>query len=459
VFCESLSGALITEFGGCFGLRPDPAMAELGQQIPQPRVERVLRQHLATEPMVELLFGARVTDIEQTHECATVRAVTAQGSALEIQADYVLGCDGASGLTRTSQGISFVGNSDLRPNFNMVFRAPTLHTDLPDAVQYWVVGAGTPGVIGRLDLDGLWWAIATGVDAESGNANPSALVHSLVGRAFEHDVLSTDPWTARMLVAERFRSERVFLVGEAAHLNPPWGGHGFNTCVGDAVNIAWKLAAVLQGWGHESLLETYELERRPIAEDTIEVAVANMATLSTDLAHAPQESLAESIQREKYAEFHSLGLVLGYTYAGSPITADDMEPVVADPYRYMPSTRPGGRLPHATLPDGSALFDHLGRGFTVVGRLHDAGESVAAFVEQADALGVPLNLVETPADYPQQNEYLLVRPDQHIAARANEIEDINLAAAVGRQQLGALAIPHHQQQSRRLAVHNQGENA
>ena len=127
-------------------------------------------------------------------------------------------------------------------------------------------------------------------------------------------MLASDPWLARMLVADRFAAGRVFLVGESAHVNPPWGGHGFNTSVGDAVNVAWKIAAVEHGWAAAALLASYEPERRRVIEQTVASAAANMRSLAHDL---PPD--AQAIQRAKRSEFHSLGLVLGYSYAGSPV--------------------------------------------------------------------------------------------------------------------------------------------
>jgi len=118
-------------------------------------------------------------------------------------------------------------------------------------------------------------------DPEAAAIELERAVHTLglVGTEIDAEVLGTDPWTARMLLADHYCSGRVFLAGDAAHLNPPWGGHGFNTGIGDAVNIGWKLAAVLGGWGGDGLLASYEAERRPVAERTIGEATANMSVL------------------------------------------------------------------------------------------------------------------------------------------------------------------------------------
>lgn len=440
VFCDSLVGGLVTEFDDCLGLSAtrQGLFAEAGQQIPQPFVEQVLRAHLAASDTVTTAFGDTVVGLEEADGSVRVHLRAGSGEPYDVEAQYVLGCDGPNSVVRQQLGVSYVGQSDPRPNFNVVFRAPGLTTDLPDAVQYWVVGGATPGVIGRLDpADGTWWAIAPGVSQDVGNATTARLVADLVGRPVEHEVLSTDPWTARMLIAETFASDRVFLVGESAHLNPPWGGHGYNTCVGDAVNIGWKLAAVLQGWGGRELLRSYEAERRPVAERTIGTAVDNMSSLATDIAAGAAESRADRIQRTKFAEFHSLGLTLGYSYAGSPVVQPGPPADWTDLTTYTPSDLPGGRLPHAWLDDGSSLYDHLGRGLTLVGPLQDDLDGVRRLRARTDAESVRLTLVEAPAGYPWADQFLLVRPDGHIACSSGYPDDIDVRRAVGRRTLAS----------------------
>jgi len=315
-FCESLAGARITDFDGAFGLIPgaDDRFAEAGQQVPQPVVEEVLREHLRGQVGTELRFGHAATALTQDRDGVTVTVRDEVGGQYAIRARYVLGCDGAGGVVREQAGARYLGRSDPRPNFNLVFRAPGLDTHLGPAVQYWVVGAATTGLIGRLDLAGTWWAIVPGVDAAYGTAHAAELIAGLAGAPVEHEVLATDPWTARMLIADRFADRRIFLVGESAHVNPPWGGHGFNTSVGDAVNIAWKIAAVTRGWAAEELLASYEPERRAVIEQTVASAAANMRAGADMLPRDPA-----AIQRAKRAEFFSLGLVLGYRdRAGGP---------------------------------------------------------------------------------------------------------------------------------------------
>jgi hypothetical protein len=310
-------------------------------------------------------------------------------------------------------------------------------------------------MVGRMDLADTWWAIIQGVDPQEDVApgDAAAMVRSLVGTDVDVDVVATDPWTARMLLAPQYSRRNIFLVGDAAHLNPPWGGHGFNTCVGDAANLAWKLAAVLQGWAGPELLDSYGLERRPVAARTIGDAAANGKALAYHFADprladdGPQGEAARQAAHEalavKQSEFDSLGLVLGYTYAGSPAVVPDGSPVPAEhPIRYVPSVSPGALLPHAWLQDGASLYSRLGRGFTL---LADAGalggvREDAAFAEVLEAgvrQGIPVTVAVvgpagdgTPLSGLWGAAAVLVRPDQHVAWRGSSAEAAAAALSV-----------------------------
>jgi len=295
-----------------------------------------------------------------------------------------------------------------------------------------------------MDLDDLWWAGVNGVAAETGQADPQALIRGLVGAEIDAEVLGTDPWTARMLLADRYRNGRVFLAGDAAHLNPPWGGHGFNTGIGDAVNIGWKLAAMLDGWGGDGLLASYEAERRPIAEQTIGEATANMSVLAPELSnhdldasglsgeHA-RRAAAQVIHGAKDREFHSLGIVLGYQYDASPVIVDDGMPPLSDGQDYEPTARPGARLPHLWLPDGASLYDRLGNGLSLL-RLRDDAD-VVPFIESAIARRVPLTVVELRGQTLEKRyaaALLLVRPDQHVAWRGAAVDRATAGTIIDR---------------------------
>jgi 2-polyprenyl-6-methoxyphenol hydroxylase-like FAD-dependent oxidoreductase len=446
MFCTSLLGREITRIEGCLGLTPYRCdeYAEAGQQVPQPLVELVLREGVAACPTITFAVGWSIAELHQDARQVTLIAADAAGARHEIVASYVLGCDGASSPTRRAIGVAFEGGTDGRPNFSMVFRSTGLAALVPHApaIHHWVLNPATPGLVGRMNLQDTWWAMANGVSPEVGNADPIGLIRSLIGDGPESasvdiELISTDPWTARMLNASTYAVGRVFLVGDAAHLNPPWGGHGFNTAVGDAVNIGWKLAAVLAGWGGPGLLDSYEAERKPIAQQTIDLATLNMSKLSTNFADpllsadgpegdACRAAVAADIQAHKYGEFHSLGLVLGYHYGTSPLTVPDGTPEPPQETTvYTPTARPGSRLPHAWLPDGRSLYDILGNDFTLL--VADPLADPVPVIAVAGRLGIPLcvvQLLDVGLSAEQcgllfGSSMLLVRPDQHVAWRSS----------------------------------------
>ena len=451
VFVTGLFGHEITRFPNAFGLwtaRQDIA-AEAGQQAPQPLVEDLLRAAAAELPTVTVLTGWRATSVVDGRDGARAVIEDPDGNAHEIGATYLLGADGSSGISRSAIGARYEGSSGSLPNLSITFRSTALEERPLCAlgVHYWVIGARYGGLMGRLDLDGTWWAIVQGIADDPRDADAVELVRALAGDEIDVEVLATDPWSARMLLVDRYRGERVFLVGDAAHLNPPWGGHGFNTCVGDAVNLGWKLAAVLQGWAPESLLDSYEPERRPVALRTIDAAGGQEAFLAPSFAadeldadgpagEALRGDVARALQ-VKDPEFHSLGLVLGYDYPDSPVVVPDgtarAEHQVTS---YEPSATPGSRLPHVWLPDGTSIYDLLGEDFTLIrlGPTADADALSAA----AARLGVPLRVLDL-AHLPRlrtlyEADLVLVRPDQHVAWRDGEVDD---PAALLRRVIGA----------------------
>lgn len=445
IFCTTLLGREVTRFHHCFGLHlfHDDVVSEGGQQAPQPLIELVMRGTVAALPNARLVTGWIVTSLNQDDDGVVAGVEDGLGNTGAVRASYAVGCDGSRSMVREAIGSRLDGGADERPNFNIVFRSQTLASHVPHgkAVHYWVLNPKQPGVVGRLDLVDTWWCIAVGVDAERGAADPDGVVRNLIGDEQPQipiEILATDPWRARMALADSYGKGRIYLAGDAAHQNPPWGGHGFNTGIGDAVNIGWKLAAVLNGWAPASLLRTYERERRPVAADTIAAASKNMATLAAELAdprlmgsdsefaaaHAP---VAEAVQRMKDSEFHSLNLVLGTSYASSPIVAaepPECDDTASDSDAYRPSAAPGQRLPHTWLSPGRSLYDLLGRGYSLVGHLDAPGGP--PIIEAARRLGIPLTPVELPSGDAQRYfgaPLVLVRPDQHVAWRGTETAD------------------------------------
>jgi len=441
-FCTSLLGKETVRFDDAWAVSsmPNELYSEGGQSIPQFTLEEVLREKINASENIRFATGWELVSLTQDDHKVIAELKSETGETVTVESLFLIGCDGARSNVRRSIGIVFEGDVETRNNFNVVFKAPGLAEQVKHdrAIQYWVVNDVAPGLMGRLDLDETWWMMIIGVEQEDGEANPKKYIHGMIGEEVEVEVLATDAWSSRMLLANHYRNKRVFLAGDAAHLNPPWGGLGFNTGLGDAVDIAWKLSAFLRGWGGEELLDSYEEERRPISERVIKTATHNMKTLSSDLAkfetNAKDEleshkQLADHIYKTKEMEFHSLGLVLGYQYDQSSIIVEDVvewpeESII----NYVPTSRPGARLPHTWLGEDHSIFDQLGPYFTLL-RL-DSSLDIHAFEKAAAARNIPVKVVTLEQQgllEKYEKPLILVRPDQHVAWRGERLSSSEAA--------------------------------
>ena len=455
IFCTSLVGHELTRFANAFQLRAGryDVQPECGQQVAQPVVEQVLRATVQGSSLAHLALAVEfVSAAEVDHG---VEAVVRDDAGVEraIRASYLVGADGVSSTVRRGLGVRLEGSSAGKSNLGILFRSEQLadRVQLDPAVQYWIVGETYAGMVGTMDRAGLWWSIVQGYDPSAphfADVDAAQIVRSLIGVDVDVEVLAEDPWTARMLLSPTYRVGRTFLVGDAAHANPPWGGHGFNTCIGDAANLAWKLAAAVHGWAGPELLDSYQAERRPVARRTIDEAEINGAVLADDLMDPDLDSdspagdrararAAEALQ-VKESEFHSLGLVLGYHYADSPlVSSDGTSPPRQHPIRYEAAAVPGCLLPHAWLDERTSLYDVLGPGFTIMVD-QEAGVDLTdlrAVVGDLRAMGIPVSLQlvrspEGPFAAAWGAPVLLVRPDQHVAWRGSDAG--RLAAALHR---------------------------
>jgi 2-polyprenyl-6-methoxyphenol hydroxylase-like FAD-dependent oxidoreductase len=451
-FCTNFLGEEITRFTGVLGLADDGDSPERGQQMPQYVLEEVLRAVVAELPAVDLRLGWRVQRLDAAGPGPVY--ATLCGPAAEtrlVTAEYVVGADGARSVVREQIGARYVGSTALRPNTGVVFRSQQLVTAAPHppAVQTWLLNRQTPGMMGPIDSRGLWWLIAFGVDGHSPDVDPHQLISGALGRELPVEVVSTDPWTARMELADRCRSGRVFLIGDAAHLNPPFGGHGLNTGIGDAVDLGWKLAASLAGWGAARLLDSYEAERRPLHRRVIDEATANMATLAPELLHdgldrpGPEGDRARSaaarrITQTKRAEYFSADLVLGHRYEDSPVLRTS--PPAPGPWTSCAAS--GRRLPHRWVSPQVSTLDLVTDTHLIL--TADGGLGARAG-RAAAAAGLPTTVtqLEQPLMRRLGAELLVVRPDQVVAAvwpgpapgqpGETEFLDTTMAMLCGRQ--------------------------
>ncbi len=417
-----------------------PHGAERPQRISQIFLEPVLRRAVAGTADVAARFGWRVARVEARGESAeAVLVEEASGREEQLRARFVVDCSGGVSTLRAAAGVELVGRHAVSQQVGVFFRSRGLRAANPhgDALMWFVANPELRGTLVAVDGRELFtFHRVLPLDVDPAGLDAEAAVRAGLGPAganVDVEVLAVHPWRAHLMVAARYRAGPLFFAGDAAHLLIPTGGFGMNTGIGDACDLAWKLAAVQQGWAGAGLLDTYEAERRPIAERNVAASARNAAglmaapvppTLEAEGAEgeALRRLVGERILASQRKEFESAGVQLGYRYEGSPLVVADGTPEPEDDeILYVPTTRPGSRLPHLTLPDGAALFDRLGPGFTLlrVGAGAPAGD---AFADAARKIGLPLEVVALP-DLRERLErrLVLVRPDQHVAWRSDAV--------------------------------------
>ncbi|HEY0747100.1 MAG TPA: FAD-dependent monooxygenase [Steroidobacteraceae bacterium] len=454
VFVTRLAGPEITRFEGSLYCSPkrDERYSEHSQWIPQYKLEAVLRDHAKTLPCVDIQFGKEYLSCEQDERGVHVHVRDcASGSEQRLDAEYLVGADGSRSAVRESIGAKMVGTYGLSRNYNTIFKAPGLagaHRHGP-GIMYWQCNSEVPSLIGPMDSDDVWFfmPMQLGPGVTFTPEQTVERIRTATGIDLPYQILSSDEWVANKLLANRYRKGRAFLVGDACHLHPPFGGFGMNMGISDGVDIGWKLAAVLQGWGGEILLDSYEVERRAAHEVVLEESDANHSQLPGQLAREGIEELtprgdevrrevAELVKRTKHREFFALGVMLGYSYKGSPIVVSDGRPSGwCRSLDYVPTAEPGCLAPHRWLSDDKSLYDLFGLGFTLLALDDVDARDLDVAVSEARAAGVPMDVLRLPDPALRelyQAKRALIRPDQHVAWRgdawpANEV----LAVACG----------------------------
>jgi len=448
VFSTTLLGRTLAviENAFCGAKRRDPRFPEPAQWVPQYTVEQVLRERLARLPSVTLRFGKALEEVAQSDGDVTATVSDAEAGTREtIRAQYLVGADGARSRVRGAIGAHMEGDHALAFHYNVITRIPELERTPPArrAIMYWLINPGSPAVMSPLDRDGLWAfgiTLPPGV-REMADEDVVRRVHGAVGRPVAVEIVTRDVWAAHRLIADHYRDRRILLAGDACHLHPPFGGYGMNLGIADGVDLGWKLAAMVQGWGGDALLDSYEQERRPVHLRTIAEAVENYRVLSNHLIKAnldddtPEgEQARAAIEAEiiasKTREFSTLGVVLGSRYAGSPVMVDDGSAPPAEHYSdYEPSAHPGCLAPHAWLDDGTSLYDHFGLGYTLL-LLDDAAGTLAGRIwDAAGSAGVPLTVLDlrqAGLAGLYQAPLALVRPDQFVAWRGGDADPARL---------------------------------
>ena len=399
------------------------------ERLPQYATETVLRKRAAELSTVETLYGWAAEEIEQTEAEARVGIISrSDAERRTLHADYVVGCDGSRSLVRESVGISQTLSDHDRLMVLLVFRSQGLHELLkrypgksfynvlhPDLNGYWQF-------FGRVDLGTSWFfhaPVPRGTTKD--NLDFRQLLHTAVGAEFDVEFEHVGFWDLRFAVADAYRKGRVFIAGDAAHSHPPYGGYGINSGFEDAVNLGWKLAAALDGWGGLDLLDSYDAERRPVfvstARDFIEKAIQTDRDFLGAFDPARDPEAFENAWRGR--RLGARGEVNAYEphYEGSPIVWGPVGGVCSAIGSHDFAARPGHHLAPQRLSSGGNIFDQLGGEYVLLA-LGASPEEVRAFATAAEALRMPLKIVrDTRAE--ERNKYdaelVLIRPDQFVA--------------------------------------------
>jgi 2-polyprenyl-6-methoxyphenol hydroxylase-like FAD-dependent oxidoreductase len=433
--------------------------AELPHRVSQMFVEDLLRSEAAALPSVSIRYGWRAAGVSQDADGVTIDAEHAGGRA-RLRAAYALGADGSRSPVRKALGLSYTGEGAAARDFmggpmsSLYFRSGKLYDVIPHprAWTYWTVNADRRSclfAINGSDEFLFHTQLRAGERHEDiSDAQAPALFHTALGAPLDIEVISRATWNAGYtLVADKFRHGRVMLGGDAAHLFTPTGGLGYNTAVEDAVNLGWKLAAMLNGWGGPALLASYETERQALARrntgyargfaDSVGLFVPSAAIEQDSAAgEAARQAAGNHLNAHARAEFNIPGITFGGRYDGSPIIVpDDTVPPPDAANTYVATACPGGRAPHLWLDDGRSLYDAFGFEFTLL-RLGPRAPDAAPFAAAAKARGMPRAIVDVPSQEARdlyQADLALIRPDQIVAWRGNSASD---AANVLRKATG-----------------------
>jgi 2-polyprenyl-6-methoxyphenol hydroxylase-like FAD-dependent oxidoreductase len=419
----------------------------------QDQIEPIIRRAAEASGRVQTHFDTALVDLELgpgPGARATVRSGGDGGPTKTIEARYVVAADGAASTVRRRLGIAMEGQTDLATLVNCQFRADLgPWTAERPAALYWTT-LPARNVFQKID-DTDRWLCQIGYDPRQDRPEDFTLERAEawirtsidpdpeVTADLEIEVMDVIPWVMSSTVAERFRHDCVFLVGDAAHQLPPSGGFGMNTAVQDAHNLAWKLAHVLGGRAGPGLLDTYHTERHPIARYNADRSLDNTRSVGrirrrVEGGGDPAEVAAAVAAAGRYGNW--LGMDLGLHYeSGCLIPDGSAPPVVDDPVSdYADTGRPGHRAPHVDLGRGRSSLDWYDRHFAVVLGVGARWEPAAPIRDLA------VHRLDGPDAEDDHRRHgieptgaLLVRPDGHVAWRASAGAGPGaVAEAVGR---------------------------
>ncbi|WP_300400424.1 FAD-dependent monooxygenase [Nocardioides sp.] len=404
------------------------------QLVSQNDLEPLLREVAEATQGVTVRFGCELVGFAQDDDGVDVVLRTAAGDE-SVRAGYLAGCDGGASPVRKQLGIKLAGRGNLIEQRQVTFRSEGLYDSIKMGKGRHYYVADLQGAVFIVQGSRTHITLNAQLPPE---ADLEAEVRSRIGFETDVELVNSTTWRLHLLLAERYRDRRVFLAGDAAHLVIPTGGLGMNSGVGDAVDLAWKLAGTVHGWGGPGLLDSYEPERRRVGERNVRAsgwAAEGLglwrALVTADVAEATSEGERVRAEVAAAAQVHQrrvhemIGVELGYSYAGSALVAHEPGEERDSDWEtttYTPHTRPGVRVPHVWRKDGSAVQDVVGRDFTVLDLTGRA--ALEPLVDAFADLGAPLSVVTS--DEPDVRaaygcSLLLLRPDLHVAWRGKAL--------------------------------------
>ena len=441
--------------------------AELPHRVSQKFVETVLKKHASSHPLNDIRFSWKVLGFENQADHVIVHAAPCgEGAPQEAQSfkcKYLIGADGPRSSIRHQLGISYTGETGVKRSymggemFAVYLRSSEIYKHIPHPRAWMYVTVNNQRRCFLASVDGheqfaFHSALHEGESAENWGLDEVKMrLKELMGCDVPFEVLSMQSWIAgHSLVAEHFSKNRVFLMGDAAHLFTPTGGLGYNTAVEDAVNLGWKLSHVIKGLARPTLLDSYELERRPLALRNTTYArqfadSVGLYPVSDDLeletAEAQEERARASVHFNAHVrlEFNIPGVTFGGRYDQSPIIIKDGSKAPPDEANnYEPSACPGGRLPHVWLENGQSLYDTFGPEWTLLCNQSDEID-FSAWRAGAKSKGIELECLHLPLKEVQDlyvQPLCLIRPDQIVGWRGQNPTQAQIEALFD-QLLGA----------------------
>ncbi|MGO4350309.1 FAD-dependent monooxygenase [Rhizobium sp. RAF36] len=411
---------------------------EAYQLISQYTLEPLLKSVAEELPTVTVRYGTEFLSLEQDEGGVTARTTTKNGD-VTYRAKYVIGCDGGASPVRKQLGIKLRGEGNLLHLRQALYYSEELYNriplgDGPGRGRHYHVADGQATFLIMQDSTKHWTLHAV-VEKDEDMA---AQFEKAVGAPVDYQMLYVGQWKQNLLLADNYGSGRVFLAGDAAHLVIPTGGLGMNTGVGDAVDLGWKLAATLEGWGGPNLLRSYEIERRQVGDRN--VGASRYASLgrrkwrsqyrpdirdNTPAGQATRDNLAGVADTEQRKTNEMIGAELGYRYVGSPVITDEPGGPEHLFREYHPTTWPGARLPHLWLGDNDPVQDRIGAGYTML-RLGGTQIDTSGIEGAFKARGVPYQTLDIASQRARDiygYDLVLVRPDMHVVWRGKAAPD------------------------------------